>query len=199
MKITDVKQQVKRSDRYSIYIDNKFSFALSDTELLRLGLYSGQELTAEELSGLKDNSVLDKARYQALGQLARRMRSEWELRDYLKRKAYVPEVVDQTITWLTDYGYVDDRKFAEAWVNNRRLLKPVSTRRLHQELRQKRVSEEIIGLALSDDQTDDRQALRELIERKRKQTKYQDKLKLMQYLSRQGFNYDDIKSVIDET
>jgi SOS response regulatory protein OraA/RecX len=47
------------------------------------------------------------------------------------------------------------------------------------------------------DEGDEHNALREIIERKRKQTKYQDDLKLMQYLARQGFNYDDIKSELN--
>jgi regulatory protein len=198
MKITAIKQQLKRADRYSVYIDEKFSFTLSESELLRLGLYSRQEITADELAALKDNSVRDKAQYQAMGQVSRRMRSEWELRDYLKRKDYAPEVIEKVVEWLREYGYVDDRKFANAWVANRRLLKATSSRRLHQELRQKRVSDEIIDEALAEDQTDERQVLRDLVERKKKQSKYQDKLKLLQYLSRQGYNYEDIKSVLDE-
>ncbi len=126
------------------------------------------------------------------------MRSEWELRDYLKRKEYGPDIIDQTIEWLSQYGYVNDKKFADAWVVNRRLLKLTSSRRLRQELRQKRVADDCIDQALAEDETDEKQVLRDLIVRKQKQTKYQDKLKLMQYLSRQGYSYDDIKSVLDE-
>lgn len=198
MKITAIKQQVKRADRYSVYIDEKYSFALSETELLRLGIYSGQEISAEELEKLKDDSVRDKARYQALGQLSRRQRSEWELRDYLKRKEYAPEIIEQVIEGLIEYGYIDDKKFADAWIANRRLLKPTSARRLRQELKQKRVSDEVIDEALTEDETDENQILRDLVERKRKQTKYQDDLKLMQYLSRQGFDYGSIKSALNK-
>jgi regulatory protein len=198
MRVTNIQQQVKRPDRYSVYIDGKFSFALSETEFLKQGLYNGQELSAEALAALKDDSVRDKARYQALGLVARRMRSEWELRDYLKRKEYAPEVTEFVINWLAEYGYADDIKFADAWVRNRRLLKATSTRRLRQELKQKRVSNEIIDQVLEEDETDEKQVLRELVERKRRQTKYQDKVKLMQYLSRQGYDYGDIKDVVDE-
>ncbi len=199
MKITAIKQQVKRADRYSIYIDEKYSFALSETELLRLGLHNGQEFTAQELEDLKDTSIQDKARYQALNQLSRRARSEWELRDYLKRKDYAPEIIDAVLAQLSDYGYVDDKKFAEAWVANRRLLKATSARRLQQELKQKRVSDDVISQVLEEDETDELEVLKELVERKRKQTKYQDNLKLMQYLSRQGYNYEDIKSALSNT
>lgn len=198
MKITAIKQQIKQIDRYSVYIDGTYNFALSESELLKQGIYNGQEITDEQLAAMKDDSVKYKARYQAMGQLARRMRSEWELRDYLKRKEYGPEIIDQTIAWLSQYGYVDDKKFADAWVANRRLLKATSSRRLRQELRQKRIADDCIDQALAEDETDEKQVLRGLIERKQKQTRYNDRTKLMQYLSRQGYNYDDIKSVMDE-
>ena len=42
------------------------------------------------------------------------------------------------------------------------------------------------------------EVLKELIERKRKQTKYKDDLKLMQYLTRQGFSYDHIKTALNK-
>src|SRR5262245_6498827 len=130
MKITAIKQQAKRSDRYNIYVDGKFSLALSGDELLRLGLRNGQEITQAELVSLKADGVRDKARYQSLNLLARRPRSEWELQDYLKKKNYDPGVIEQVLQWLKEYTYVDDRKFAEAWVTNRRLLKATSKQRL---------------------------------------------------------------------
>lgn len=198
MKITDIKQQVKRQGRYSIYVDGKYSFSLSENELLTVGLRIGQEYTQEEFDDLQKKAVLDKSYMRAYDQLSRRARSEWELRDYLKRKEYEESIIDQIITTLQDKGYVDDAKFAESWVRNRRLLKATSKMRLRQELRQKRVSDDVISKALEEDETSEQAVLKDLIERKRQQTRYQDKDKLIQYLMRQGFRYDDIKSVNEE-
>lgn len=198
MKITAIKQQVKRQDRYSIYVDDKYLFSFSENELINSGLRKGQELTEQELLGLKDQAVLDKAYDRTLNLISHRPRSEWELRDYLKRKDYDEDVITQTLNRLSERGYVNDLDFAQRWVATRRLLKSTSKRRLSQELRQKRISDDVISEVLEADETDEPQVLRELVERKRKQTKYQDDLKLMQYLSRQGFNYDDIKSALSE-
>lgn len=196
MKITDIKQQVKRADRYSIYVDGKYSFPLGETELLHSGLRVGQDFTEAELEGLKDRAVIDKGYDRALNLIMRRPRSEWELRDYLKRKEYSPEASDKILNMLSERGYVDDADFAKRWVESRRLLKSTSKRRLTQELRQKRVTDEVIQAILEADETDEQQVLHDLIERKRKQTKYHDDLKLMQYLVRQGYNYSDIKEAI---
>lgn len=199
MKITDIKQQVKRQDRYSIYVDGKYVFSFSENELLDLGLRVGQEFNDGELEELKKTAIEDKAYMRSLDLIMRRQRSEWEVLDYLKRKDYEPDVIEKILKRLSRAGYVDDKKFAEAWVNNRRLLKSTSKRKLMMELRQKRVNQEVISEVLADDQTDERQVLRDLVIKKRQQSHYQDETKLMQYLMRQGFNYDDVKSVIKET
>lgn len=196
MKITDIKQQVKTQGRYSIFVDGKFSFGLGETALMQSGIRVGKELSNEELADLKDTSRTDKAYNQALGMIARRARSEWEMREYLKRKDYDPELVDSLIERLYASKWLDDTEFARRWVDNRRLLKATSKRRLTQELKAKRVSDDIIANVLADDQTDELDVLRNLIERKQKQSRYQDSQKLTAYLLRQGFNYDDIKSAL---
>ena len=196
MKITDIRQQVKRADRFSVFVDGKYAFSFSQDEILHLGLKINQEFTKDELEQLKKSAVQDKAYDRALSLIARRPRSRWELEDYLKRKDSEPEIIEKTLNKLSDSGYVDDVKFAQAWVRTRRLLKPTSKRRLQQELRQKRVDNEAIEKVLEEDEADEREVLRSLVERKAK--RYPDKLKFMQYLLRQGYNYGDVKEVLEE-
>lgn len=199
MKVTAIKQQERLKDRYSIYIDDKYSFSLSELGLLNSGLSVGQEYTEAELVNIKADAEFDKAYGRTLDLIARRIRSEWEIRDYLKRKDYDPSIAEQVIKRLRSAGFIDDLKFAQAWVGNRRLLKATSKRRLQQELRQKRVSDDIIAQVLAEDETDERAVLRELIAKKRQISRFaEDDLKLMQYLSRQGYNYDDIKAAMHD-
>jgi regulatory protein len=198
MKITDIKQQVKRQDRYSIYVDGKYVFSFSENELLNLGLRVGQEFGDGELEELKKTAIEDKAYMRSLDLIMRRQRSEWEVRDYLKRKDYEQDIIEKIVKRLAGMGYVDDKKFAEAWVSNRRLLKATSKRKLTMELRQKRVADEITKEVLEEDKTDERQVLKDLIAKKRNQTRYQDEQKLIAYLLRQGFNYEDVKSALHD-
>ena len=81
-------------------------------------------------------------------------------------------------------------------MNDRRLFKATSLRRLTQELRQKRISDDIISRVLADDDTDELAVLRSMVGKKRQLSRYHDDMKLMQYLVRQGFSYDDIKTVL---
>ena len=197
MKITDIKPQLKLQGRYSVYVDEKYAFSLSENTLLeQTRIRVGQEVTKGELAGFKEVSALDKAYNLTLAYVARRMRSEGELRDYFRRKKIDEDSSDSIMVRLRGFGYVNDAKFAQSWVENRRLLKPVSKRRLILELRQKSVADDIVRQVLEADETSDRDTLRQLVDRKRKQTRYQDATKLMQYLARQGFGYDDIKRVL---
>jgi SOS response regulatory protein OraA/RecX len=75
-------------------------------------------------------------------------------------------------------------------------LKPSSRRKLVADLRKKHIDPDIIESAIGSEKDDERAALKATIERKRRQTKYQNDEKLMQYLARQGFNYQDIKEAL---
>jgi regulatory protein len=198
MTITAIRQQERLRGRYSVYVDEKYEFSLSADALLAEKLTVGQELNAGQLKAYKKLSADDKAYGLALAYAVRRMRSRYELTDYFRRKGYELELSQHIMQKLEALSLVDDEKFAEAWVRNRRLLKPVSKRRLTQELRTKRVANDIIERVLAEDDTDEQTVLRDLIARKRKQIRYQDKAKLMQYLARQGFAYEDIKIALGE-
>ncbi|MCA9327010.1 RecX family transcriptional regulator [Candidatus Saccharibacteria bacterium] len=196
MKITAIKPQVKREGRYSIFVDDAYSFSLSADALLGAKLTVGIELEEAEVRRYKKLSADDKAYNLALAYVARRMRSEGELRDYFKRKKYDPELAEQLLAKLRSVGFVDDYEFATRWVQNRRQLKATSTRRLALELRQKHIGDDIIQRVLDEDETDEHVLLKELIAKKRSQTRYQDDQKLIAYLARQGFSYGDIKSAL---
>lgn len=198
MKVTSITQQVKNPNRFSVFVEGAYSFSLSADALLDSHLVNGQELTESDIAHFKKLSTEDKAFNLALAYVARRMRSEGELQDYFRRKQYAPELATQILERLRRLGFVDDEEFAKRWVENRRMLRSSSAKKLRLELRQKKISSDIIQMVLSEDETDERQLLRELVAKKRKQSRYQDDEKLMRYLAGQGFNYDDIKSVLQD-
>jgi regulatory protein len=198
MKITSIKPQVKRAGRYSIFIDERYSLSLSANALLDSRLHVGQELDQEQVKQLKQASVDDKLYENVLRYLAIRPRTTWEITAYLQKKGASPALQDELLNKLSNANLLDDKKFAEAFVNDRRLLRPTSRRKITQQLRQKRVSDEIIQAVVGNEAEDEQSALQAIIERKRRQAKYKDDLKLMQYLAGQGFNYGDIKAALSK-
>jgi len=199
MKITQLKQQVKRADRFSIFIDNKYSFSLSTEELLTAKLHVGLELSSSQLSDMVKLSENSLVKAQCYHFLSYRLRSKWEMETYLKRKGHSPGIIEDTIKYLIDKKLVDDNEFANRWIENRLLLKPTSINILKLELKQKHINSEIINSALKDHEIDELPIINQLIEKKRQQSKYQDNIKLMQFLARRGFSYDLIKRALNNT
>jgi regulatory protein len=200
MKVTAIKQQVRQASRYSIFVDGRYTCSLSDTALLKSKVLVGQELDVDQLARLKQLSTTDKAYGSALRYVALRSRSEWEIATYLRRKQVEPHIGQDIIERLRGSGFIDDQAFARSWVANRRLLKATSKRRLVQELQQKHVEPTIIELVLREDQTDDATVIKEVVERKRRLPRYRDdNLRLMQYLARQGYDYDAIKAALTDS
>ncbi|MEX0934272.1 MAG: RecX family transcriptional regulator [Candidatus Saccharimonadales bacterium] len=197
MKITAISQQKKNPDRYSIYADDKFVCGFSQDDLLKSGIKIGQEVTTEELERYRDQSELGKAYDRALGYLNIRYRSKKEIVDYLKRKDYSVEIVDQVISKLEDLNLIDDLEFANLWLQWRQ-SKLSSKLKLKQELIQKGIDSAIINQVLEDiDEDQEVEQVRKLAEKHG--YRYDSQQKLMAYLSRKGYSYSVIQAALDDS
>jgi regulatory protein len=196
MKITSITRQQKRTDRYSIFVDGAYAFSLSEAALLTSGITKGQTLTQKELGELQGVSAHDKLYQKTTRYAVLRPHTTWEVSEYLKRQQASPTLIAEILNKLSNMDLVNDTHYAQAYVHDRQLLRPTSRRKISFELRKKHVAEAIIEAVLVNSEQDDQAALRSLIERKRQQSRYKDDLKLMQYLARQGFHYQDIKEAL---
>ena len=95
---------------------------------------------------------------------------------------------------MIEKGYVDDFKFTKFWVENRNRRKGSSIKKLKSELFSKGVSSEIIEQILENSKRNDSEEIQKIIAKKAK--KYTDEKKLIAYLARQGFSFDEIKRAI---
>ena len=76
----------------------------------------------------------------AVKALAGRAHSTGELREKLRRRALSAEDVDATLARLKDYGYLDDRAFAESYAAARLENQRFGKNRVLRDLREKRVA-----------------------------------------------------------
>jgi regulatory protein len=207
MKITGISAQVKDKNRINIMVDGKYRFSLDIFQYADLGIKVGQDYTDEELSSLETESQFGKAYTRALEYCLMRPHSSKEMRDYLYRKTRDTrtktgeikkglslDITTRVFDRLVEKGYINDEKFAHYWIDNRKLNKGTSRRALEAELRAKGVESSIVGQLLSESSRTDEDELQKMINKKR--ARYPDDQKLMQYLARQGFSYDDIKQAL---
>lgn len=199
MKVTSIVQQINKKDRYSVFLDGKYSFSLSEGALLESKIYKNQVLSESEIKHFQNLSSDDKLYNQTLQLVASRLKTKWEVEVYLKQKGASPTLIETTLNKLSKIGLIDDAKYARSYISTRSSLRPTSRRKMLADLNKKHLSQEAINEVLGPDQDSEMTALLRIIETKKRQTKYQDNTKLMQYLARQGFNYEDIKLALSQT
>ena len=134
MRITRIETQKKRRDRVSIFADGEYVLGLSKETLLRAALRVGDEISPSRITALTADETLHQARSSALRLLARRPRSERELRDRLKENEFDDDTINRVIAGLTEAGLVNDAEFARMYVRNALTLRPQGEIQLRQKL-----------------------------------------------------------------
>lgn len=213
MKITALTSQQQQQNRVNVMVDGKYRFSLDIFQVADLGIRVGKEYAEEELTALETESQFGKLYARTLEYTMLRPHSAREIRDYLYKKTRTTkvrnrktgevrdregvsaELTERVFDRLVEKGYIDDEKFARYWVENRSLTKGASRRKLQAELRAKGVESSVIEKYLSESERSDESELQKIIAKKR--ARYPDHQKFMQYLARQGFSYDDIKTALD--
>lgn len=198
--VTDITPQVKRQGYYNIYVDGKYSLALSETDLAAFQLRKEQIIDIGFLESLKQAHISSKCYNCSLRYLAVRPRSIYEVKEYLTyRKGYSAEEAYQAISKLTSQKYLNDKDFARLWVKNRLNLAPRPLSVIKMELLKKGVEKHIVDECLAEVDSDmELDSVCELVGKRYRQSKYQDKQKLTEFLARRGYNYSLIQRAFEQ-
>lgn len=215
MKITRMKRHPRR-ERVRIHVDgeDEVRFELALDLALREGLAPGVELEPARLEALEREDQGFRAREAALNLLSVRARSTAELRQRLQRKEFAAPVVEATMEFLAERGYLDDAEFARSFVRDRVRLRPRGRIGLLQELRRKGVAgpvaeaaveavmeaEDIDEAALARDAAEawarrNRSAIRKGARSREDRLRLRNRL--YAHLARRGFAPDAIRGALD--
>lgn len=135
-------------------------------------------------------SDADRCYLAALRTLGYRFNSEAELRRKLQRKKFEKPVIDATLARLREEKWLDDERFAAAFVRTRG-LKRIGARRIVYELRAAGVDDNIAKQAVAEnvDPDREREQLRALIARRAALLGTPEgRNKLAAYLLKQGYD-----------
>ena len=197
-KITALQVQKRNPNRVNVHLDGTFAFGLS--RIVAAWLQVGQELSEEKIAQLQQEDAGEVAYQRAVRYLSYRPRSVKEITDHLRKHEIPEEWIGATIERLQSNRLVDDRRFAEIWLENRATFRPRGTFALRMELRQKGVSDRVIDEALSelDEIPLALQAGRKKCARLRNADEEEFRKKMYGFLSRRGFSYETISEVLPE-
>ncbi len=198
-KITSIEIQKDKS-RINLYLDGKFSMGLPVDAIVEFNLSKGKFIDSSTLNSLKSYNDKSKVKQSAINYLSYRQRSVKEIRTHLLSKDFNSDLVEIVIDDLINSGYLDDRKFAEMYVDEKTRLNNLGSVRIKYELRQKGIDEDIIEVSLDKAETD-YDGLAEIVIKKYPKDKSKDRQtwfrKVAGFLQRKGYNYDSVKKIVD--
>lgn len=191
-KITDITMQ-RSGKRANIFIDGSFVCGLELITVMSEGLKAGDEIDREKLEAIQVKSETEKAFNKAVSYLSVRRRTEWEIRKKLREKGYLPAVADEVLRKLRDYGYVDDGRFAETYIEMYKHR--AGELKIRADLRRLGVDGKIIDDKLSAVNADETIEAAESAARKYLRSHDYDRLKLSRHLAAKGYRFDVIDKV----
>ena len=151
---------------------------------------------------MKKEMTAQEAYLQLAALCAQAEHCEQEMRDKMKRWEIDESVQNQVIGRLTKERYIDNERYARAFVKDKIRYNKWGRRKVQQALWLKRIDEEIQQRVLDEiDEKEYLNVLRPLLKQKRKSIKAQSDYELNQKLVRfalgRGFTFDIIRQCLD--
>lgn len=202
-KITKIELQQRDKNRVNIELNDKFAFAIYVDVLFQLGLKVGMEVDEAQIQAIQDEEQKKKALSQALTYLSYADRSEGELREYLTRKEYPLNIIEDALDRLKKVQYIQDERVAKQIVQAKQRVGK-SKKYILEKLKQKKIGkiETVEAIEQHYNKVQEQANIKNLVEKylnvlARKYSAEEIKQKIAQKLYGQGYEWESFSSVIE--
>ena len=130
------------------------------------------------------------------------IKTKRDVYDYLIRKGFTDEETSEVCDYIEEVGLVDYDLYVKFFVEDSFRIKNKGARKIVYELKQRGIDDDKINQAIEEASDMQYDALKEAYERKLEATKsetdeYKRKNKIIRFLISRGFDYSDIKDIVD--
>jgi regulatory protein len=198
--ITALKLQKRNSNRVNLYLDNEFAFGLFMVNAANLKV--GQILTQSVIEKLQASDLIESGYQKALKYIAFKPRTQFDVRKKLLESGFEVQIIDLIIEKLIDKEYINDHQYAQNWIENKSITQPRSKKLITWELKNKKVSDEIIEDVVKKMEPDEGLAFKAAEKYARRLSNCEKEVflrRLSGFLQRRGFSYSIVKPVVIQT
>lgn len=183
----------------ALYIDGEFAMSLDAETLFAHRFDVGREIDDEQLYDCVQASRLKRCKDKAMWLISYRDHSKSELFRKLRRD-YPDDICEAAAARLEELGLLDDGRYARRYAADLIHLKHLSERGVRQKLAEKGIDRDLIDEVLDEFTFDEKEQIRSVIEKKyaRSLSDEKGRRRCVNALSRLGFGYSDIRSVLSE-
>ncbi len=198
--ITKITTQ-KRKGRYNIFLDDEYAFPVSESVLIDFRLAKGMEIPAELRAEIDTAEAHAQAYTLALNYLSYQLRTEMEMRIYLKQHDIPLAVRQQIIARLYDLNLLDDDSYAASYVRTMMRTSDKGPQVIRTKLREKGLKPEQITNALDQFTAPDllangQKLAEKLAHRYRQQSFQNQQQKIRLGLRQKGFDGDTTNQIM---
>ena len=203
MVVTDIIEVTKAKSR--VFLDGEFAFVLYKGELRTYGICEEKKLTEDVYRTIIDVVLTKRAKLRSMHLLKSRDYTRYALSEKLRKDFYPEEVIEKAIAYVMSFGYVDDKRFARAYISYAGKTK--SRKQIECYLMQKGVAKSDIAGAFEElEEVDALQSEESLIQAllvkkhyKKESANREERRKIIGFLYRKGFSLDKIYKVVGES
>ncbi len=195
--ITAITPQKKDKARCNIEIDGRFYCGMKLVTVMQNRLKTGMSVSLEALARMQLESEKETAMDKALTHITATMKTEREIREYLKKKGYLEDVSDYVVERMKSYGFLDDAVYAQAYAES--ASKRKGSRLIAQELKRKGIDDTIIGDVTSN-MGDEKESAKKVLEKYLRGKDVSDRKtvqKAYAHLISKGYSYDTARAAIE--
>ena len=195
IRISKIEVQKNHKDRVNIFVDDEYYTSMFLDTAVKYGIKKDIEIDEDDLKKYLIESEQNLAFNKAFKYMDTALKTSKQMREYLKKKGYDNLIIDNVIEKLKEYKYIDDRLFAESYVNTYK--SKYGKAMLKNKLLQKGVSKEIAEEFLGDFESNE-EVIDKLLRKKigGKVLDNELKVKCVRFLASRGFSFDEINSAI---
>lgn len=195
MKIEKIKKLT--GGRYKIFLDNDTITVYEDVILNNSILYR-DEIDDDMYYKIKDENIYYELLNNSIKYIAKRLRSEKEIRDYLSKKTLDNYLIDNIVNNLKEQRLIDDKRFAQSYVFDKLNLTNMGIKKIKYDLSTLGISDDIIEDINIEENNDKLEKL--IIKKINSNTKYSNymlKSKIIHEMTSLGYDIDDIIDIFD--
>ena len=199
MIVTAVEPAQKRRGRVEVYVDGIVAFDVARAVAVARRLRPGAAIDPAQIEAIVAADRRRAALEEAAAMLARRPRSERDVRRRLAERKFEAALVEETVARLLELKLLDDAEFARTWTESRDRRSPRGRRLIVQELRAAGVAAPMAVEAASA-VSDEDAAYRVAGKKARALTSCDERAfrdKLGSHLQRRGFGWETARATVE--
>ena len=195
MRIDNLSSKPDRTGRYLVKLDDGSVLRLYRQTVEDYGLYTGKELSDEQMADLRRDAGKMSAKMRAVRIVAASSVSKDDLRQRLVRKGEDPDQAAEAVDWMADLKLIDDAQTAQQLVS-RCAARGYGIAKAKQVLYEKRIPKAYWEEALADYPDQSEYILAFLRSRLGSDADERQRKRAMDALLRRGHSYQEVRSVM---